>query len=113
MNSLNRYRPAKQFRCKPLKGRAAPFGYVEIVHSADGTHNYAPASEMVGAFAEMNAKGRKEWLKLTAGSKTTTACQSGLSAGSQKAAALSICVKTTSMANASVHSTSLSASSGK
>ncbi|VDZ73094.1 phage regulatory protein [Atlantibacter hermannii] len=50
---------------------------------------------------------------LTDGSAITTACPSKLSAGSLKPNALSTCVKTTSMASASVHSTSLSASSGK
>ncbi len=70
MNSLNRYRPAKQFRCKPLVGNA-PFGYEEIVHSADGSHNYQTPGDMVGAFSEMNERGRIEWNSLPGGTATT------------------------------------------
>lgn len=91
MNSLNRYRPATQFRCAPLVGKAAPFGYEQILRSADGGHNYQPAGNMVGAFSAMNEKGRKEWEKLTAGSKTAGGSPSGSSAGNQNRSALSIC----------------------
>lgn len=93
MNSLNRFRPAKQFRCLPVVGKSSPFGYVEIVHGADGANNYQPCGGMVGAFALMNEKGREEWLKLTGSSETTGGSQYGLSDGSQTRGALSTCVK--------------------
>ena len=73
MNSLNRFRPAKQFRCLPLVGKSSPFGYEQIVRAADGSHNYQPASELVGAFSAMNEKGRKEWKNLTGGTGITGA----------------------------------------
>lgn len=111
MNSLNRYRPAKQFRCKPLVGNA-PFGYEEIVHSADGSHNYQTPADVVGAFAEVNERGREEWLKLTAGLKTAGESPSVLSAGNQKAIALSICGLATPI-SASAHSTFSNVISGK
>lgn len=112
MNSLNRYRPAKQFRCPPLVGRDAPFGYVERVRTPDGSHNYQSAGVIVGAFAAMNERGRKEWLKLTGGSETSTASLCGSSAGSQKPSALSICEKAMSM-NASARLSSSSVNSEK
>lgn len=71
MNSLNRFRPAKQFRCLPLVGKNSPFGYVEIVRSENGGHNYQACAALVGAFAEMNQKGRKEWRSLTGATVTT------------------------------------------
>ncbi len=79
MNSLNRYRPAKQFRCKPLVGNA-PFGYEEIVHSADGSHNYQAPTDVVGAFSEMNERGRIEWNCLTGATSTTVESKSMSSA---------------------------------
>lgn len=103
MNSLNRFRPAKQFRCPPLVGRDAPFGYVEIVRGTEGSHNYQTAGALVGAFAAMNERGRKEWLKLIGGS----ASPSVLFGGSQNRGELSICGTATPM-NASAHSISLS-----
>lgn len=84
MNSLNRYRPAKQFHCLPLVGRNAPFGYEEIVRGADGAHNYQPAGALVGAFAEMNEKGREAWKKLTVATVTTGASKYTLLAGTGK-----------------------------
>lgn len=112
MNSLNRFRPAKQFRCPPLVGRDAPFGYVEIVRGAEGSHNYQTAGALVGAFAAMNERGRKEWLKLTVGSVTEEASPSVSYGGSQNRAALSICGLIT-LTNASNHSKSSSAISEK
>ena len=112
MNSLNRFRPAKQFRCPPLVGRDAPFGYVEIVRGTEGSHNYQTAGALVGAFAAMNERGRKEWLKLTVGSVTEEASPSVSYGGSQNRAALSICGVTT-LTNASNHSKSSSAISEK
>ncbi|EFE0693439.1 hypothetical protein BHN32_002787 [Escherichia coli] len=72
MNSVNRFRPAKQFRCLPLVGKDAQFGYVEIINNAADGGNYQPADLMVEAFVQMNEKGREEWLKLTGGSEITT-----------------------------------------
>ena len=78
MNSLNRFRPAKQFRCLPLVGKNSPFGYVEILRGEDGRHNYqacaalvGACAALVGAFAEMNLKGRNEWRNLTGATVTT------------------------------------------
>lgn len=82
MNSLNRLRPAKQFRCLPLVGKDSPFGYVERLNDQPGEDNYQPESAMVEAFSLMNEKGREEWLKLTGGSKTTEASLSTSSDGS-------------------------------
>lgn len=97
MNSVNRLRPAKQFRCQPLVGRESPFGYVEIVRSEAGGHNYQGTSELVEAFTEMNERGRNEWLKLTGGLKTTEASMCGLSGGNPKPSALFTCGKGMSM----------------
>lgn len=88
MNSLNRLRPAKQFRCLPLVGKDSPFGYVERLNDQAGVDNYQPENAMVEAFAEMNEKGREEWLKLTGDSKTTTASRSVSSGGSHRLDAL-------------------------
>ncbi|SEK36742.1 hypothetical protein SAMN04487787_101634 [Kosakonia sacchari] len=114
MNSLNRYRPTKQFRCPPLVGRNAPFGYVERVRGVYVDHNYQRAAGMVEAFATMNEHGREEWLKLTGGSETTAESRYGSSDGSQKGSALSIFVKrkATSM-NASARLSSSSVNSEK
>lgn len=114
MNSLNRYRPAKQFRCPPLVGSNAPFGYVERVRGSADANNYQRAAGMVEAFAAMNEQGREEWLKLTGNSETTTESRYGLSGGSQKNSALSIFVKrkATSM-NASARLSSSSVNSEK
>lgn len=112
MNSLNRFRPAKQFRCPPLVGRNAPFGYVEIVRGTEGSNNYQTAGALVGAFAAMNERGRKEWLKLTGGSVTEEASPFGSFGGSQNRGGLSIC-GVTNLTNASNHSISSSATSEK
>ena len=90
MNIVSRYRPATQFRCLPLVGNS-PFDYVQRLPAADGSNNYQPARDLVGAFVAMNEKGRKEWEKLTAGSKTAGASPSASSAGNQNRSALSIC----------------------
>lgn len=97
MNSLNRFRPAKQFRCLPLVGKSVPFGYVEIVPGKNGDNNYQPCAGMVAAFALMNEKGREEWLKLTAGSETSEVSRYGLSGGSQIPDALYTCATATTM----------------
>lgn len=112
MNSLNRFRPAKQFRCPPLVGRDAPFGYVEIVRGTEGSHNYQTVGALVGAFAAMNERGRKEWLKLTGGSVTEEASPFGSYDGSQNRGGLSICGLITPM-NASARSSSSSVNSEK
>lgn len=97
MNSLNRLRPAKQFRCLPLVGKDSPFGYVERLNDQPGENNYQPENAMVEAFAQMNEKGREEWLKLTGDSKTTTASRSVSSDGSQRLDALYTSAKGTIM----------------
>ena len=97
MNSLNRLRPAKQFRCLPLVGKDSPFGYVERLNDQAGVNNYQPENAMVEAFAQMNEKGREEWLKLTGGSETTEASRCGSFDGSQKADALYTFAKGTIM----------------
>ena len=112
MNSVNRFRPAKQFRCLPLVGKDAQFGYVEIINNAADGGNYQPADLMVEAFVQMNEKGREEWLKLTGGSEITTECPSESFVGSRKHNVLSTSVKAMSM-NASVRSNSFVVNSGK
>lgn len=97
MNSLNRFRPAKQFRCLPLVGKEAPFGYVESINNPTDGNNYQPAGLMVEVFAQMNEKGREEWLKLTGGSEITTGSPSESSAGSQIHSALYTFAKGTIM----------------
>ena len=97
MNSLNRLRPAKQFRCLPLVGKDSPFGYVERLNDQPGENNYQPENAMVEAFAQMNEKGREEWLKLTGDSKTTTASRSVSSDGSPRLDALYTFAKGTIM----------------
>lgn len=84
MNSLNRLRPAKQFRCLPLVGKDSSFGYVERLNNQADQNNYQPENAMVEAFAQMNEKGREEWLKLTGGSETTEASPSTSSDGSPR-----------------------------
>lgn len=106
MNSLNRFRPAKQFRCPPLVGKDSPFGYVEIVRGDTGSHNYQACAALVGAFAEMNEKGRAEWLKLTGGSEITTECPSESSAGIQIHSALYTFAKGTIMSASALLSNS-------
>ncbi len=90
MNIVSRYRPATQFRCLPLVGNSS-FDYVQRLPAADGSNNYQPARDLVDAFSAMNEKGRKEWEKLTAGSKTAGGSLSASSAGNQNRSALSIC----------------------
>lgn len=90
MNIVSRYRPATQFRCLPLVGNS-PFDYVQRLPAADGSNNYQPARDLVGAFSAMNEKGCKEWEKLTVGSKTAGESPSASSAGNQGRSALSIC----------------------
>ena len=109
MNSLNRLRPAKQFRCLPLVGKDSPFGYVERLNNEADQNNYQPEKAMVEAFALMNEKGREEWLKLTGDSETTEASQSTSSGGSPRPDALYTFAKGTIMSasallsNSSVH----------
>lgn len=112
MNSVNRFRPAKQFRCLPLVGKDAQFGYVEIINNAADGGNYQPADLMVEAFVQMNEKGREEWLKLTEGSKTTEGSPFGLSGGSLKRGVLSTCEQGMST-NASAHLSISGKSSGR
>lgn len=102
MNIVSRYRPATQFRCLPLVGNS-PFDYVQRLPAADGSNNYQPARDLVGAFLAMNEKGRNEWAKLTVGSKTAGGSPSGSSAGNQNRSALSICGLATHT-SASAHS---------
>ncbi len=97
MNSLNRYRPAKQFRCPPLVGRNAPFGYEERIQTADGTHNYQSTSDVVGTFAEMNDQGRKAWNLLIGVTETTEESKSMSSDTTANGGKLSSCEKATSM----------------
>ena len=106
MNSLNRFRPAKQFRCLPLVGKNSPFGYVEIVRGENGGHNYQACAALVGAFAEMNEKGRAEWLKLTGGSEITTEYPSESSGGNPKYSALYTFAKGTIMSASALLSNS-------
>ena len=106
MNSLNRFRPAKQFRCLPLLGKDSPFGYVERLNEDAGANNYQPESAMVEAFALMNEKGREEWLKLTGGSETTEVSRCGSFDGSQKADALYTFAKGTIMSASALLSNS-------
>ncbi|BBJ67143.1 hypothetical protein ECC18A13_017080 [Enterobacter sp. 18A13] len=106
MNSLNRLRPAKQFRCLPLVGKDSPFGYVERLNDQPGENNYQPENAMVEAFAQMNEKGREEWLKLTGDSKTTTASRSVSSGGSHRLDALYTFAKGTIMSASALLSNS-------
>lgn len=106
MNSLNRLRPAKQFRCLPLVGKDSPFGYVERLNDQPGENNYQPENAMVEAFSEMNEKGREEWLKLTGDSKTTTASRSVSSGGSHRLDALYTFAKGTIMSASALLSNS-------
>lgn len=106
MNSLNRLRPAKQFRCLPLVGKDSPFGYVERLNDQTGANNYQPENAMVEAFALMNEKGRDEWLKLTGDSKTTTASRSVSSDGSRRLDALYTFTKGTIMSASALLSNS-------
>ncbi len=106
MNSLNRLRPAKQFRCLPLVGKDSPFGYVERLNDQPGENNYQPDNAMVEAFAQMNEKGREEWLKLTGDSKTTTASRSASSDGSHRLDALYTFAKGTIMSASALLSNS-------
>lgn len=106
MNSLNRFRPAKQFRCLPLVGKDSPFGYVERLIDQAGVNNYQPDSAMVEAFAEMNEKGREEWLKLTGDSKTTGASRFTSSGGSPRPDALYTFAKGTIMSASALLSNS-------
>ena len=106
MNSLNRLRPAKQFRCLPLVGKDSPFGYVERLNNQAEGDNYQPFGPLVEAFALMNEKGREEWLKLTGDSETTGASPSTLSDGSQIPDALYTFAKGTIMSASALLSNS-------
>lgn len=109
MNSLNRFRPVKQFRCLPLVGKDSPFGYVERLNDQSEVNNYQPAGEMVEAFAQMNEKGREAWLKLTGDSETTEESQSTSSDGSPRLDALYTFAKGTIMsASALLNNSSVS-----
>ena len=106
MNSLNRLRPAKQFRCLPLVGKDSPFGYVAKLNEQADANNYQRENAMVEAFAQMNEKGREEWLKLTGDSETTTASQSVSSDGSRRLDALYTFAKGTIMSASALLSNS-------
>ncbi len=106
MNSLNRLRPAKQFRCLPLVGKDSPFGYVERLNDQAGTNNYQPENAMVEAFTQMNEKGREEWLKLTGDSETTEVSPSTSSGGSHRLDALYTSAKGTIMSASALLSNS-------
>ncbi len=106
MNSLNRLRPAKQFRCLPLVGKDSPFGYVERLNNRAEENNYHPENAMVEAFALMNEKGREEWLKLTGDSETTEASPSTSSDGSPRLDALYTFAKGTIMSASALLSNS-------
>lgn len=106
MNSLNRLRPAKQFRCLPLVGKDSPFGYVERLNNQADQNNYQPENAMVEAFALMNEKGREEWLKLTGDSETTEVSRCGSFDGSQRVDALYTFAKGTIMSASALLSNS-------
>ena len=106
MNSLNRLRPAKQFRCLPLVGKDSPFGYVERLNNQADQNNYQPVNAMVEAFALMNEKGREEWLKLTGDSETKEAAPSTSSDGSLRPGALYTFAKGTIMSASALLSNS-------
>jgi len=106
MNIINRFRPAKQFRCLPLVGKEAPFGYVKRLTTQAEENNYQAAGPMVEAFALMNEKGREEWLKLTGGSKIDEASQSMSSDGSHRLDALYTFAKGTIMSASALLSNS-------
>lgn len=107
MNSLNRLRPVKQFRCLPLVGKDSPFGYVERLNDQADTNNYQPENAMVEAFTQMNEKGREEWLKLTGDSETTEASPSTSSGGSHRLDALYTFAKDTIMSASALLSNSI------
>lgn len=106
MNSLNRLRPAKQFRCLPLVGKDSPFGYVERLNNQADQNNYQPENAMIEAFALMNEKGREEWLKLTGDSETKEAAPSTSSDGSLRPGALYTFAKGTIMSASALLSNS-------
>lgn len=106
MNSLNRFRPSKQFRCLPLVGKDSPFGYVERLNNQAEVNNYQSEKTMVEAFAQMNEKGREEWLKLTGDSKTTGEYLSTSSDGSPRLDALYTFAKGTIMSASALLSNS-------
>jgi len=106
MNIINRFRPAKQFRCLPLVGKDAPFGYVERITTQAEENNYQAVCPMVEAFALMNEKGREEWLKLTGGSKIDEESQSMSSDGSHRLGALYTFAKGTIMSASALLSNS-------
>ncbi|KTH86572.1 hypothetical protein ASV15_12945, partial [Enterobacter hormaechei subsp. steigerwaltii] len=106
MNSLNRLRPAKQFRCLPLVGKDSPFGYVERLNNQADENNYQPVNAMVEAFALMNEKGREEWLKLTGDSETKEASPSTSLDGSLRPDALYTFAKGTIMSASALLSNS-------
>ncbi len=106
MNSLNRLRPVKQFRCLPLVGKDSPFGYVERLNNQADQNNYQPENAMVEAFALMNEKGREEWLKLTGDSETKEASPSTSLDGSLRPDALYTFAKGTIMSASALLSNS-------
>lgn len=78
MNSVNRYRPAAQFRCCPLVGNAL-FGYEQRLRPAGDADNDQGGREWVErAFAEMNIRGLEAWNRLIALTSTGEAEQSTL-----------------------------------
>ena len=91
MNIVSRYRPATQFRCLPLVGDS-PFDYVQRLPVADGSNNYQPARDLVGAFSAMNEKGREVWNSLTGGTGITGESKCTLLAMTGKSDKSSSCV---------------------
>lgn len=78
MNSVNRYRPAAQFRCCPLVGNS-PFGYEQSLRPAGDADNDQGSREWVErAFAEMNIRDLEAWNSLIALTSTGKAEQSTL-----------------------------------
>lgn len=94
MNIVSRYRPATQFRCLPLVGNS-PFDYVQRLPAADGSNNYQPARDLVGAFLAMNEKGREVWNSLTGGTGITGESKFALLAMTGKSDRSSSCAAVT------------------
>ena len=84
MNSVNRFRPATQFRCCPLVGKS-PFGYEQRLRTAADADNYQSERELVErAFSGMNAEGLVAWKNLTGTTSTGEVEQSTLSDMTEK-----------------------------
>lgn len=113
MNSLTTQYRRSQLIALPMPGgrEPVPFCYAVNVPGDREVVTHEFAEWVVGDWREEVAA--QLCTNLTDGSAITMVCPSGLSAGSLKPAALSICGKTTSMASASVRSNNSSASSEK